>query len=101
MRFHERQIVLILDGRYGDVATIRQRRAEGAPEEFVHLVKPANVGHKTEPVGVTEVMIHAAVIRSEERRVGKECRSGWAGKHSEKRKRERGPGRVRSAATHR
>ena len=68
MRFHERQIVLILDGRYGDVATIRQRRAEGAPEEFVHLVKPANVGHKTEPVGVTEVMIHAAVISI--------CRSG-------------------------
>src|SRR5207249_7022840 len=32
--------------RLSFVATIRQRRAEGAPEEFFQLDKPANVGHK-------------------------------------------------------
>src|SRR5205085_5299408 len=42
-----------------------------------------------ESAGAKYLALRLACGRSEERRVGKECRAGWAGDH-EKRKRERG-----------
>ena len=55
------------------------RYAQMLTEEMINSIKNADA---TAPVGPKwEIKPHARILRSEERRVGKECRSRWSPYH--------------------
>src|SRR5947207_16003653 len=75
-----------------DLDQISEGESHQHPQQalgFLHLQVQAAQPQVAFPIAKTLLDLHALPIRSEERRVGKECRSKWARKHATKRRTSR------------